>query len=149
MQLVGRGLLPRVVENMMDAKVELDGRLRTVINEFTNDFAARMMASLPIPIRARRNVDAGKLMSSTCDNIEKEVLVLRKALDNYLTDTRTKETLVGAVQDRVVQLYEDFFESYNATTLFGMSIRLLNGVMISLRLGSRLYVPQTTRMAKT
>jgi len=25
MRLVGRGLLPRVVENMLDAKVELDG----------------------------------------------------------------------------------------------------------------------------
>jgi hypothetical protein len=29
-----------------------------------------------------------------------------------MLDTRTKETLVGAVQDSVIQIYEDFFENY-------------------------------------
>jgi len=46
MRLVGGGLVPTVVHNMLDAKSELDGRLRTVINEFVSAFAMRMTASI-------------------------------------------------------------------------------------------------------
>lgn len=115
MRLVGHGLIPRVVENMLDAKVELDGRLRTVINDFINSFAARMTASLPAKFVDTRNLQRGELMLPSCRTIEKEVPVLRKVLNVYLDDTRMKETLVGAVQDRTIQIYEDFFEKYTAS----------------------------------
>ncbi|OJJ76132.1 hypothetical protein ASPBRDRAFT_117224 [Aspergillus brasiliensis CBS 101740] len=111
-KLVGHGLLPRVVENMLDAKVELDGRLRTVINEFINEFAAgKMTASLP----ARTSTAAGgwgQVMGPLCGNVEREVGNLRKVLGEYLDDGRMRETLVGAVQDRVIQIYEEFWEMY-------------------------------------
>ncbi|KAI9370093.1 Sec34-like family-domain-containing protein [Aspergillus egyptiacus] len=115
-RLVGHGLLPRVVENMLDAKVELDGRLRTVINDFINGFAGKMTASLPsskfVDIR---NLQRGELIYPTCRNIENEVPVLRKVLGDYLDDTRMKETLVGAVQERVIQIYEEFFDKYTSS----------------------------------
>lgn len=120
MRLVGQGLLPRVVENMLDAKAELDGMLRTVINDFTNTFATRMTASLPTKFVDTRTTTTnnmergGAIISPTCRTIEKEVPVLRQILDDYLDDVRTKETLVGAVQDRVIQIYEDFFERYRS-----------------------------------
>ncbi|EHA23018.1 hypothetical protein ASPNIDRAFT_173434 [Aspergillus niger ATCC 1015] len=110
-KLVGHGLLPRVVENMLDAKVELDGRLRTVINEFINEFAAgKMTASLPA--RSSSMVGLGEVMGPLCGNVEREVGSLRKVLGEYLDDGRMRETLVGAVQDRVIQIYEEFWEMY-------------------------------------
>ncbi|KAJ5887953.1 hypothetical protein N7495_007994 [Penicillium taxi] len=115
MRLVGHGLLPRVVENMLDAKVELDGRLRTVINDFINSFAARMTASLPTKFVDSRNLRPGELIHPSCHTIEKEVPNLRKKLNEYIDDTRMKETLVGAVQDRTIQIYEDFFEKYTSS----------------------------------
>ncbi|KAK2739476.1 Golgi transport complex subunit 3 [Onygenales sp. PD_40] len=116
MRLVGGGLLPRVVENMLDAKVELDGRLRTVINDFTASFAAKMTASLVPPTTATKPPTAyPTALRQTCKSIESEVPRLRRVLDDYLDDTRTKETLVGAVQDRVIQTYEGFFEGYLAS----------------------------------
>lgn len=39
---------------------------------------------------------------------------LRTFLNEYLDDVRMKETLVGAVQDRVIQIYEDFFDKYTS-----------------------------------
>lgn len=121
MQLVGRGLLPRVVENMLDAKVELDGRLRTVINDFTNSFAAKMTASLPPASSFSSSKYTSASLQKTrdaigtiCGDIEKEVPNLRRLLNEYLDDTRTKETLVGAVQDTVIQLYEDFYDAYTS-----------------------------------
>ncbi|CAG8269392.1 unnamed protein product [Penicillium salamii] len=115
MRLVGHGLIPRVVENMLDAKVELDGRLRTVINDFINAFAARMTASLPAKFVDTRNLQRGELILPSCHTIEKEVPDLRKVLNEYIDDTRMKETLVGAVQDRTIQIYEDFFEKYTSS----------------------------------
>ncbi|KAL4918550.1 Sec34-like family-domain-containing protein [Aspergillus aurantiobrunneus] len=115
MRLVGHGLLPRVVENMLDAKVELDGRLRTVINDFINSFASTMTASLPSKFVDKRNLQRGELVYPTCQNIENEVPRLRKVLDDYLDDNRMKETLVGAVQDRVIQIYEEFFTKYTSS----------------------------------
>lgn len=115
MRLVGHGLLPRVVENMLDAKVELDGRLRTVINDFIDEFSTKMTASLPSKFVDKRNLQQGELIYPTCRNIEKEVPGLRKILNDYLDDVRMKETLVGAVQDRVIQIYEDFFDKYTSS----------------------------------
>ncbi|KAJ5104108.1 hypothetical protein N7532_004637 [Penicillium argentinense] len=115
MRLVGHGLIPRVVENMLDAKVELDGRLRTVINDFIDAFAARMTTSLPAKFGDTRNLQPGELIHSSCTTIEKEVPNLRKILNEYIDDTRMKETLVGAVQDRTIHIYEDFFEKYTSS----------------------------------
>lgn len=112
MRLVGHGLVPRVVENMLDAKLELDGRLRTVINDFINTFATRMTASLPTKFVDTRNLQHGELVYPSCRTIEQEVPALRKILNAYIDDTRMKETLVGAVQDRTIQIYEDFFDRY-------------------------------------
>jgi conserved oligomeric Golgi complex subunit 3 len=115
MRLIGGGLFPQVVENMLDAKVELDGRLRTVINDFTAGYATDMTKALPLTFKSgNRNVDdmASKAVIATRKAIEKGAPALRQKLDEYLDDPRTKETLVAAVQDQIAQIYESFFDSY-------------------------------------
>ena len=109
------GLLPRVVENMLDAKVELDGQLRNVINDFTRGFAETLTAGLPLPQNGKTSKDKTKVedaVSSTRQTLETEVPVLRAKLEQYLDDQRTRETLVAAVEDQVVQIYETFFDGY-------------------------------------
>lgn len=110
-RLMGGGLLPKVVENMLDAKAELDGRLRTVINEFTNSFALRMTKEVDA---TGKDFDGVQAVKKIQDVSEKEVPLLRRKLDEYLDDTQTKETLVGAVQDQVIQNYETFHDLYTA-----------------------------------
>ncbi|RVX69460.1 hypothetical protein B0A52_06524 [Exophiala mesophila] len=108
------GLIPRVVENMLDAKVELDGRLRTVINDFTAGFAKDMTNDLSKNVKSNaRNEVLEKAVSSTRKNIEKEIPILRAKLEQYIDDLRTRETLVAAVEDQVVQIYEGFFDGYS------------------------------------
>lgn len=111
-RLVGGGLLPKVVENMLDAKAELDGRLRTVINEFTNNFAMRMTKEADATGNTKRELDGVQAVMKIREVSEKEVPLLRRKLDEYLDDIRTKETLVGAVQDQVMQNYEAFHDLY-------------------------------------
>lgn len=108
------GLLPRVVENMLDAKVELDGRLRTVINDFTAGFANAMTKELPRDVEKAniKNDSLDKAVSATRKNVESEIPIIRAKLEQYIDDIRTRETLVAAVEDQLVQIYEAFFDGY-------------------------------------
>ena len=107
---MGGNLLPKVVENMLDAKVELDGRLRGVITDFTTGSADRITNPISETAAAKKGFDPLKAVNQIKGITEKEVPLLRKKLDEYLDDRRTKETLVSAVQDLVVQRYETFYE---------------------------------------
>ena len=112
--------MPKVVTNMLDAKAELDGRLRGVIGEFVEGFAGRMLA----PLHPTEKGKGGKMASefaladaqeATADvrtTIQKDVPFLRKKLEEYLRDPRTKETLVAAVMDKVTEGYEDWYEEW-------------------------------------
>lgn len=103
------GLLPRVVENMLDAKVELDGRLRTVINEYVGSEVAEMSKDLPVapPSKDGAADNAGQI---TLKRVESEVPLMRAKLEQYIDDFRTRETLVAAVMEQVVQAYETYLE---------------------------------------
>ena len=111
---MGGSLIPRVVENMLDAKVELDGRLRSVINDLTSDFASRITRPVDASATAKTGFDAAQAVNVIHKFAEKEVPLLRKKLDEYIDDVRTKETLVAAVQDQVIQNYETFYDMYTA-----------------------------------
>ena len=102
----GSNLLPRVVENMLDAKVELDGHLRTIINEFCASSAARVTAAISDSATQKKTFDPVAAISAMQAAAKNEVPLLRRKLDEYLDDRRTKETLVSAVQDQVVLNYE-------------------------------------------
>jgi hypothetical protein len=113
MRLVGGGLIPRVVRDMLDAKSELDGRLRTVINEFVEGFSSRMLAPVSEKERGKKSFDAEKATLSVRELVEKDTKFLRSKLDGYISDARTRETLVAAVMDQVVGGYEDFFDAWS------------------------------------
>ncbi|KAL2039427.1 hypothetical protein N7G274_007699 [Stereocaulon virgatum] len=113
-RIMGGGLIPKVVQNMLDAKVELDGSLRTVINDLTSDFASRITKPVDASATAKRGFDAPQAVNVIHKVAEKEVAMLRRKLDEYLDDVRTKETLVAAVQDQVIQNYETFYDIYTA-----------------------------------
>ncbi|KAI9891608.1 MAG: Golgi transport complex subunit 3 [Vezdaea aestivalis] len=123
-RLVGSGLIPRVVENMLDAKAELDGRLRTVINDFTTSSAANMTDSISPGVLNRKGFDVSKVLPKLQLSLQEGLDPLRQKLNAYLDDIRTKETLMAAVQDQVIQNYELFYDHY-------VEISRLKGKMIS------------------
>lgn len=112
-RLVGRGrdLLPRVVENMLDAKVELDGQLRKVISDFTAWESGKMTHPW-VKIQNKEGRDDEAKAQEAVDKmrkaVEREVPRLRTRLDEWIDDARTKDTLLVAVMEAVVQAYEDF-----------------------------------------
>ena len=116
MRLVGSSLMPNVVENMLDAKAELDARLRTVINDFTNGYASKMTDGVSLAAADKKNFDAATAVKAARESIEKEAPTMRAKLDEYLEDLRTKDTLAGAVQDQVQTNYEGFYNRHMSQT---------------------------------
>ncbi|KAL1638248.1 Golgi transport complex subunit 3 [Neofusicoccum ribis] len=110
MRLVGGSLMPRVVENMLDAKAELDGRLRTVINDFTSTFAGRITAPIAPEKINKKGFEGADAAQQARAAAEREVGFLRKKLDEYVDDLRTRETLVVAVVEQLVANYELFWD---------------------------------------
>ncbi|KAF2278545.1 Sec34-domain-containing protein [Westerdykella ornata] len=113
-------LIPKVVENMLDAKAEVDTRLRQAINDFTSQFVGRMTASLDMqkyapdgkakaPPRFQPG-EAATRANKVRTAITRETPFLRAKLEEYISDARTREMLVAAVMESVTQVYEDWFE---------------------------------------
>jgi conserved oligomeric Golgi complex subunit 3 len=112
---LGGGLLPKVVENMLDAKAELDGRLRTAINDFVNGYAEHITAPIQhttiSEMKTKQTFDALKAVRTVRGLAEKDVPTIRAKLLEFVDDARTRETLIAAVRDQVVMSYEDFFDT--------------------------------------
>jgi hypothetical protein len=113
-------LIPKVVENMLDAKAEVDARLRQAINDFTGQFVTRMTA--PIDTKKNKKVPVQEVPARTAkirQNIEHETPFLRSKLEEYITDHRTREMLVAAVAESVAQAYEDWFDTSYSPSISG------------------------------
>ncbi|KAK7549681.1 Sec34-like family-domain-containing protein [Phyllosticta paracitricarpa] len=109
-RLVSMGLVPRVVENMLDAKSDLDGRLRSVIGDFTNSWAGRVTSAIAPDKIGKKGFAATEALNEVQKAAEKEVALLRRKLEEYIDDSRTRETLVAAVVEQIVANYESFWD---------------------------------------
>lgn len=110
LQLIREATMPKVVTNMPDAKQELDMRLRVVIEDFTNSWAARMTDAITGPSNRIASADAPDPALNVRLAIERELPKLREKVADYVEDVRTSETLVAAVQEAVVDRYADYYE---------------------------------------
>jgi hypothetical protein len=117
-------LIPKVVENMLDAKAEVDARLRQAINEFTGQFVGRMTASIDAksgpnkaPQRTFASGEAASRAAKVRSAITHETSFLRAKLEEYISDLRTREMLVAAVMESVTQAYEDWFDTVYTPSL--------------------------------
>jgi hypothetical protein len=107
---------------MLDAKAEVDARLRQAINDFTGQFVNRMAA--PIDTKNGKKVpptEAPARTSKIRQNIEHETPFLRSKLEEYITDARTREMLVAAVMESITQTYEDWYDTSYSPSQNGAS----------------------------
>jgi hypothetical protein len=118
-------LIPKVVDNMLDAKAEVDARLRGSITDLTKHFVSRITA--PIDTSGGKKVPLTEAAARTAkirQNVEAETPFLRTKLEAYISDVRTREMLVAAVMEAVTQGYEDWFDtSYTASLNGGAGAR--------------------------
>ena len=87
--------LPVVVENMLDAKEELDGKLRIAINSFTASTAEGILSVIVGKTGSEEEIReaAGKFRESA----EKILPSIQQKAEEYIGDSRTTDILVNAV----------------------------------------------------
>jgi len=112
-------LIPKVVENMLDAKAEVDATLRGAINDFTSQFVTRMTAPIDPKSKAAKitPTEAAARTAKVRQTVERETPFLRGKLEEYITDLRTREMLVAAVMESVTQTYEEWFDNSYSPSL--------------------------------
>jgi hypothetical protein len=136
---LGGSFVPRVVTDMTDARTELDERLRSVIGQLVSGWASRMAAPILSPTaaantaatatkaiangngeekRGRQEARKGTPSSHDADistslraTVSREVPLVRKKLDEYLHDTRTRDMLLRAVLEDVLVKYSAWLEA--------------------------------------
>lgn len=89
--------LPMVVENMLDAKEELDGKLRIAINRLTSITAEQITSTL----EGRNSLDTTENIKLTAEKFremaEKLLPSIQQKTEEYIGDIRTSDILVNAV----------------------------------------------------
>jgi conserved oligomeric Golgi complex subunit 3 len=89
--------LPRVVENMLDAKEELDGKLRIAINGFTNTTAGSITATLNNKGVEMKDEDIRSASLKFREAAEKTLPSVQQKTEEYIGDARTTDILVNAI----------------------------------------------------
>lgn len=115
--------VPKVVENIFDAKDELYAKLRNTVHSFTEEAVKLIVGPIVGPIGP--STSAGKTgpeglpfktpktaLEDTRhlrENATSEIPRLRKLMvENYIDDTRTVDILMDSIQDLVIQAYEKY-----------------------------------------
>lgn len=101
--------VPKVVNNMFDAKEELYAKLRNTIHSFTEEAVKIIIKPITSPDCKPETAlaDTRELRENAAIEIPK----LRKLmLENYLDDVRTVDILIDSIQDLVIQSYEEYHD---------------------------------------
>jgi len=100
--------VPKVVNNMFDAKEELYAKLRNAVHDVTEEAVKSVIGSI-----STGTIDVEKVVEQTRklrEDASKEVPRLRKVMEGYIEDSRTVDILIDSVQDLVIQAYEKYYD---------------------------------------
>uniref|UniRef100_A0A060TCU1 Conserved oligomeric Golgi complex subunit 3 n=1 Tax=Blastobotrys adeninivorans TaxID=409370 RepID=A0A060TCU1_BLAAD len=108
---LARESVPKVINNMMDAKEELYAKLKNAINGFTEE-AVKRIASAITGEEGPQNADQVKEWTRNLrDNAATELPRIREVIQIYVEDERTIDILIDSIQDLVIQTYQQFLTS--------------------------------------
>jgi hypothetical protein len=118
MQAVSQGFLPKVVTEALDARGEVDAKLRDVIGEVVTSWAGRMAAPLNGEVngksRGRGSTEKDGSNAARAahvrETVEREVPLVRRKMDEYIHDRRTRDMLLRAVLEEVMVQYGAWLE---------------------------------------
>jgi conserved oligomeric Golgi complex subunit 3 len=107
---------------MRDARTEVDARLRAVIGELVTVWGQRISNPLydnsfptkggkfgDLAVTSSGDVDADRARAVR-EAVEREVPLIRRKMDEYIHDVRTRDMLMRAVLEDVIQRYESWLE---------------------------------------
>lgn len=107
-----RGLVPKVVNNMVDARFELIHELRYVIKEFT-DCVTKDIIGDCLDLSPGHS---GNLLAKNIElreNIERKIPHFYNTICDYISDHEIVVNLLEAIQEVIIQEYSNFYDQVN------------------------------------
>ncbi|QLL34951.1 hypothetical protein HG536_0H03260 [Torulaspora globosa] len=106
---MAKALVPRVVNNMVDARSELISELRTIIRDFTETASAQLFgAALDVDnCDSRSIVDNNYTLRS---QLEEKLPRIHAQISTFIEDRDVVASLMDAIQEVAAQHYSEFFE---------------------------------------
>lgn len=100
--------IPVIVENMLDAKEELDGKLRIAINGFTASTAEDIGSTVVGKAEVDAKEEEIRLAAAKFrETAEKALPIIQQKTEEYIGDLRTTDILVNAVTVKHLYLLTD------------------------------------------
>lgn len=104
LELVKEGV-PKVVNNMIDARVELQTELRNLVHIFTEDAVNQIIE----PVVNYKVETLDKDILKFQENIEESLPRIKKDIDLFIDDQYVVTMLIDGIQELVIQSYENFY----------------------------------------
>lgn len=106
---IAKALVPKVVNNMVDARSELINELRTIIREFTETASAQLFGgTLDI-----ENCDSKTIVNNNCalrSQLEEKLPRIHTQISTFIDDPDVVASLMDAIQEVTAQHYSEFYE---------------------------------------
>lgn len=107
---MAKALVPKVVNNMVDARSELLVELRNLIKDFTDVVSVQIIEDcLKIP----STKDSNDLISNNIklrQNLEEKLPRIYSQINMFISDGEIAANLMVAIQEAITQSYNDFYE---------------------------------------
>lgn len=99
-----RDSVPKVVNNMLDARQELATELRNTVHKFTEDASKQILE--PLTIENTPPLTAGKELQ---DSIKNYLPKYKSNIESFISDSQVINALIDGIQELVIQNYEQFY----------------------------------------
>lgn len=108
-----RDLVPKVVNNMVDAKFELMLELRNIIKNFTEVASKDIIHDTFIILPEKESKNLIEKTVELRNNIEDRLPRIHTQILNFINDEKIVTHLMEAIQEVIVQSYSQFFDMIN------------------------------------
>lgn len=102
---LAKASVPKVVNNMYDAKEELYAKLKNSIHEFTEASVQSIVKSIMDKPDPKTAVEKTRQLRQDATT---EFPRIRNVIETYIEDERTIDILIDSIQDLVIQTYESY-----------------------------------------
>ncbi|CDR37669.1 CYFA0S01e14576g1_1 [Cyberlindnera fabianii] len=98
--------VPKVVKNMIDARMELQTELRNVVHSFTEDVVKQIVEPLQKSTVETADSDTQQLQQ----NIEEALPRVKNQAQMFINDPQVVNALIDGIQELVIQSYEKYYD---------------------------------------
>ena len=110
------GSIPKVVNDYVDCRIELQIELRNVVHEFikiTSKTFVQPLFSIPLEELTADKVEP--INTKLISNIRSELPRLKTLIKDYIRDNRTSTFLLDGIQEEIQNEYTSFYDSVTAS----------------------------------